>query len=93
MRKIVLCVLAVILWSQAVDALECYHCPNGGPNCFTQTCSSNQDQCMTIWFRGVGSMPPRYGKRCGTLYECQTLNAFPQSGVSAICCGFDRCNR
>ncbi|KAG8125252.1 putative Three finger toxin protein [Naja naja] len=92
MRKIILCVLAVLLWSQAVDALVCYHCPNGGPNCDTATCASEQDQCMTMWFTGIGSLP-KYGKRCSSQYECQLLNSVPQSGVSAICCGFDRCNR
>uniref|UniRef100_A0A098LWZ6 Three finger toxin n=1 Tax=Pantherophis guttatus TaxID=94885 RepID=A0A098LWZ6_PANGU len=91
MRKIILCVLAVMLWSQAVDALECYYCPNGG-RCFsTTTCSGNQDQCMTIFFAGVGFQPPRYAKRCGSQYECQLLNSV--QGVSATCCGYDRCNR
>uniref|UniRef100_A0A8C5WPP8 Snake toxin/toxin-like domain-containing protein n=1 Tax=Laticauda laticaudata TaxID=8630 RepID=A0A8C5WPP8_LATLA len=93
MRKIVLCILAVMLWSQAVDALECYHCPDGGPNCITKTCSRNQDQCMTIWFKGVGFLPPKYGKRCGSLDECEALNSVPESGVSATCCDSDRCNR
>uniref|UniRef100_A0A098LWV2 3Ftx A n=1 Tax=Opheodrys aestivus TaxID=186591 RepID=A0A098LWV2_9SAUR len=91
MRKIILCVLAVMLWSQAVDALECYYCPNGGRCYTTTTCSGNRDQCMTIFFSGIGFQPPRYAKRCGSLYECQILNSV--QGVSATCCGFDRCNR
>ncbi|XP_015675979.1 CD59B glycoprotein-like [Protobothrops mucrosquamatus] len=93
MRKIILCVLAVMLWSQAVDALKCYNCRGGGRCISTATCSDRQDRCMTIFFEAVGYQPPRYAKRCGSLYECQVLNSVPRSGVSAVCCEYDRCNR
>uniref|UniRef100_A0A0A1WCZ0 3 Finger toxin A n=1 Tax=Echis coloratus TaxID=64175 RepID=A0A0A1WCZ0_ECHCO len=93
MRKIIFCVLAVMLWSQAVDALECYNCPNGG-RCFTTaTCSELQDQCMTIFFKGIGFQPPKYAKRCGRQYECDILNSAASAGVQATCCDYDRCNR
>ncbi|XP_063148606.1 CD59 glycoprotein-like [Candoia aspera] len=93
MRKIVFCVLALMLWSQAVDALECYNCRYGGGCTTTTTCSVNQNQCMTIIINPGGMIPPRIAKRCGSTYDCKVLNSRPQPGVLAICCGYDRCNR
>ncbi|XP_063144943.1 CD59 glycoprotein-like [Candoia aspera] len=92
MRKIVFCVLALMLWSQAVDALVCYNCPNGGGCTTTTTCSVNQNQCMTIIIAPKGMPHPRIAKRCSSTHNCRMMNSMPESGVLAICCGFDRCN-
>uniref|UniRef100_A0A8D0HVP9 Snake toxin/toxin-like domain-containing protein n=1 Tax=Sphenodon punctatus TaxID=8508 RepID=A0A8D0HVP9_SPHPU len=89
MRNLIVCVLAMLLLTQAVVSLECYHCPNGG-RCFsTSTCRNNQDRCITMFFPSQA----KYAKRCATQYECDVLQTMGGTSVKAICCGMDRCNR
>ncbi|XP_036412625.1 phospholipase A2 inhibitor and Ly6/PLAUR domain-containing protein-like [Colossoma macropomum] len=80
--------LAMLLMSGS--ALKCNRCvPRPGGRCTTttETCSFNQDACVSGMFT---RFPFTYFKRCIKLSECLIMQR--TSYINARCCQSDRCN-
>ncbi|XP_064425697.1 CD59B glycoprotein-like [Latimeria chalumnae] len=75
------------------EGLKCYKCNSfqGSSRCFnTETCRSDQTQCIRMLFTKVSY---GYAKRCSTEKTCRELQLFgPSAGIQSHCCGYDLCN-